>query len=214
MHAATATLPSAHTDRTRRALAAADTGVGRLLGSLHPEIRWEAPVLTVPCAATTDLKLEGRGVVLVPTFFWPGPLVLCDNAEPERPLVLRHPIAHDLAAYRAVWSATAPAEPDGALAALLGATRARTLYAAASPAGTAELARRTRTSPATASHHATVLRTAGLLTTERDGAGVRQALTPMGRALPGDHAHGPACCSAQRHGDQRRGDGDRRAGQQ
>ncbi|MEV6734737.1 MULTISPECIES: winged helix-turn-helix domain-containing protein [unclassified Streptomyces] len=188
--------------------------VGGLLGSLHPEIRWEAPVLTVPCAATTDLKLEGRGVVLVPTFFRPDPLVLCDNAEPERPLVLRYPVAHDLAAYRAVCSAAAPAEPDGALAALLGATRARTLYAAASPAGTAELARRTWTSPATASHHATVLRAAGLLTTERDGTGVRHALTPMGRALLGDHAHGPAGRSAQRHGDQRRGDGDRRAGQQ
>ncbi|WP_051696123.1 ArsR/SmtB family transcription factor [Streptomyces sp. NRRL S-244] len=211
-------LATAHTDRTQRALAAADTGVGGLLGTLHPEIRWDPPVLSVPCALSADLKLEGRGMVLVPTFFWPRPLVLSDNADPERPLVLRYPVARDLAAYQAVWSAAAPAGPDGALAALLGATRARTLHAAASPAGTAELARRTRTSPATASHHATVLRSAGLLTTERDGSGVRHALTPLGRALLHGRAHtgdgAPPYSSAQRHGDERGGDGDRRAGHQ
>ncbi|MGW6836569.1 ArsR/SmtB family transcription factor [Streptomyces sp. NPDC054949] len=51
------------------------------------------------------------------------------------------------------------------------------------PAGTGDLARRTGTSPATASHHATVLRAAGLLSTGRDGNGVRHTLTPLGRAL-------------------------------
>ncbi|MFE6270506.1 winged helix-turn-helix domain-containing protein [Streptomyces goshikiensis] len=184
-------LAAAHADRTRRALAAADTGTGGLLASLHPEIRWDPPVLSVPCAFDTDLEPAGRGLDLVPTFFWPRPLALLDNAEPERPLVLRYPLARDLATYRAVWAAAAPLGPDGALAALLGTTRARTLQAAAAPAGTAELARRTGTSPATASHHASVLRAAGLLTTERDGSGVRHALTPMGRALLQDHALPP-----------------------
>ncbi|MFE2142564.1 winged helix-turn-helix domain-containing protein [Streptomyces sp. NPDC059456] len=218
---------TAHADRTRRALAAADSGVGGLLGTLHPEIGWAAPVLTVPCALTAELRLDGRGMVLVPTFFWPRPLVLSDNADPGRPLVLRYPVARDLATYQAVWGAAAPTGPDGALAALLGDTRARTLHAAQSPAGTAELARRTGTSPATASHHATVLRSAGLLTTERDGAGVRHALTPLGRALVHGHGHGHghagpgsgdggggAVGSAERHGDERRRDGDRRAGHQ
>ncbi|MBB4888040.1 ArsR/SmtB family transcription factor [Streptomyces netropsis] len=176
-------LAAAHTDRTQRALTAADAGVGALLATLHPEIRWASPVLSVPCDTTADVWLEGRGLLLVPTFFWPKPLALLDNAEPERPLVLRYPLARDLATYRSVWAAAAPAGPDGALASLVGTTRARVLQAVATPASTTELARRTHTSPATASHHTTVLRTAGLLTTERDGTGVRHALTPMGRAL-------------------------------
>ncbi|WP_406098273.1 winged helix-turn-helix domain-containing protein [Kitasatospora purpeofusca] len=69
---------------------------------------------------------------------------------------------------------------------MLGTTRARTLRAAADPAGTAELARRTGTPPATASHHTTVLRSAGLLTTERTGPGVGHTLTPLGKALLDD----------------------------
>nr|BEK62894.1 hypothetical protein KPHV_01210 [Kitasatospora purpeofusca] len=92
--------------------------------------------------------------------------------------------------YRAVWSRGAP---DGPLAALLGTTRAHSLRAAADPAGTAELARRTGTSPATASHHATVLRAAGLLITERTRT---RTLTPLGQALvedrTPDHPRPPA----------------------
>ncbi|GAA0594419.1 winged helix-turn-helix domain-containing protein [Streptomyces crystallinus] len=175
-------LGAAHTDRTGRALLAADAGTGELLATLHPEITWSAPLLHVPCDADSDLRLDGRGLLLVPTFFWPKPLVLRDNAVPDRPLVLYYPIARDLAAYQAVWAAAGPT-PDGALPALLGATRARALHAAATPASTTELARRTATSPATASHHAAVLRAAGLLTTERAGSAVRHRLTPLGRAL-------------------------------
>ncbi|MEV6973029.1 winged helix-turn-helix domain-containing protein [Kitasatospora sp. NPDC093806] len=176
-------LAAAHTERTRRALAGVDGGLDGMLGTLHPAVSWDAPVLSVPCPFDLDLRLNGRGLLLVPTFFWPEPLALTDNAGPENPLVLRYPLAADLAGYRAVCAPTASAGPDGALVALLGTTRARTLQAVASPAGTAELARRTGTSPATASHHATILRAAGLLTTERTGPGVRHTLTPLGHAL-------------------------------
>ncbi|MFG2999632.1 winged helix-turn-helix domain-containing protein [Streptomyces sp. NPDC048340] len=188
-------LAAAHADRSRRALVTADSGVDGLLATLHPEVRWASPVLHVPCRTDADLRLSGRGLLLVPTFFWPEPLALLDNADPGRPLVLRYPIALDLADYASVWAAPrassappAPPGPGGALAALLGATRARVLRAVETPASTGELARRTGTSPATASHHATVLRTAGLLTTERDGSGVLHALTPLGRVLLGGAA--------------------------
>ncbi|MFD5432650.1 winged helix-turn-helix domain-containing protein [Kitasatospora sp. NPDC127067] len=176
-------LAAAHTERTARALLAADSGLDGLFGSLHPDIRWESPVLELPCPVDADLRLRGTGIVLAPTFFWPEPMAMTDNRGPEHPPVLHYPLARDLATYRSVWAPVAAAEPGGALVALLGATRARTLRAAADPAGTAELARRTGTSPATASHHATVLRAAGLLTTERTGPGVRHALTPLGEAL-------------------------------
>ncbi|MFF2656230.1 ArsR/SmtB family transcription factor [Kitasatospora sp. NPDC058032] len=183
-------LAAAHTERTLRALATVDAGLDGLLGSLHPEIRWASPVLTVPCPLDADIRLRGSGILLVPTFFWPEPLVMTDNRGPEHPLVLHYPLARDLATYRTVWAAAAE-EPAGALVALLGATRARTLRAAADPAGTAELARRTGTSAATASHHAGVLRAAGLLTTERSGPGVRHTLTPLGQALLDDRPPRP-----------------------
>ncbi|MFF8770805.1 ArsR/SmtB family transcription factor [Kitasatospora sp. NPDC015120] len=183
-------LAAAHTERTVRALATADTGLDGLLGTLHPDIRWAAPVLSVPCPLEADVHLRGTGILLVPTFFWPEPMAMTDNRGPEHPLVLHYPLARDLTTYRAVWAAAAE-EPDGALVALLGTTRARTLRAAADPAGTAELARRTGTSAATASHHTTVLRAAGLLTTERVGPGVRHALTPLGQALLDDRPPTP-----------------------
>ncbi|MFF2951558.1 ArsR/SmtB family transcription factor [Kitasatospora sp. NPDC057965] len=179
-------LAAAHTDRVRRATLAADRGLDGLLDSLHPAIRWRSPVLTLPCPVDADLRLRGAGVMLVPTFFWPEPLALTDNRGLDHPLVLHYPLAPDLTTYRAIWSSAAADGPDGALVALLGTTRARTLRAAADPAGTAELARRTGTSAATASHHAGVLRAAGLLTTERTGPGVRHALTLLGQALLDD----------------------------
>jgi predicted transcriptional regulator len=48
---------------------------------------------------------------------------------------------------------------------------------------TTELAGRLRTSLATASHHATVLRQAGLITNRRNGNAVLHLITPLGRAL-------------------------------
>ncbi|KQX56940.1 hypothetical protein ASE09_25010 [Streptomyces sp. Root66D1] len=176
---------TAHTDRTRRALALADSGVEGLLTGLHPDVRWTTPVLHVPCDVDAELRLAGRGLLPVPTFFWPKPLALADNADPGRPLVLRYPVARDLAGYGQVRAPSAPHRPDGAPSAPCSAAPACCGPPRAS-ASTAEPGRRTGTSPATASHHATVLRTAGPLMSDRDGNGVRHSLTPLGRALLSD----------------------------
>lgn len=173
---------TAHTERVQRALATVGSGVEGLFGTLHPEIDWSAGVLSVPCDLDTDLELAGRGILLVPTFFCPRPLVLVDNADVGRPPILRYPMVRSLADCASV-VAPGTAGTGAGLTALLGTTRARLLRAAQAPAGTTELARRTGTSPATASHHASVLRGAGLLTTCRDGSAVRHSLTPLGRAL-------------------------------
>ncbi|MCX4546343.1 winged helix-turn-helix domain-containing protein [Streptomyces sp. NBC_01565] len=177
-------LATASAERVQRALTTVDAGVEGLLGTLHPDISWSPRVLSVPCDLDTDLELAGRGILLVPTFFCPRPLVLVDNADAGRPPVLRYPLARSLADCASVVAPGTPGSGEG-LTALLGTTRARTLEAAQTPAGTTELARRTGTSPATASHHASVLRAAGLLTTRRDGPAVRHTLTPLGRALLG-----------------------------
>ncbi|MFJ8434894.1 ArsR/SmtB family transcription factor [Kitasatospora sp. NPDC094019] len=181
-------LAAARADRGRRAAVVADQGLDALLAALHPDIRWRSPVLTLPWPVDADVWLRGAGVMLVPTFFRPDPMALIDNRGLDHPLVVHYPLAPDLAPHPGTRSAAVPEGRGGALAALLGTTRARTLRAATDPAGTTELARRTATSAATTSHHTAVLRAAGLLTTERAGPAVRHTLTPLGRALLDDPA--------------------------
>ncbi|MFJ8791547.1 ArsR/SmtB family transcription factor [Streptomyces sp. NPDC102462] len=124
-----------------------------------------------------SLPFEGRGLLLLPSFFcWGAPITLRD-AGPSPVIV--YPIAHDLG-----WS-RADARPDReALRALLGRTRADLLAAIADGGGsTTELARRLVVSPAAVSQHATALRDAGLIVTRRRGQGVHHCATPLGNAL-------------------------------
>ncbi|MER5780525.1 helix-turn-helix domain-containing protein [Streptomyces mobaraensis] len=177
---------AAHADRTHRARVLADHGVERLLADLHPTLRWESPVLHAPCTLDIDLRLGGRGVLLTPTFFLTAPVLRLDSADPDAPLEIRYPIARETAAHLSVLTPPTGNGRPGELAhleALMGRTRARVLAAAATGGSTAELARSAGVSPASASEHATVLRTAGLITTRRTGPSVRHALTPLGRAL-------------------------------
>jgi DNA-binding transcriptional ArsR family regulator len=69
------------------------------------------------------------------------------------------------------------------LASVLGSTRARVLHALTTGHSTTELAHAVSISPASASAHATALRGAGLVTTQRDGQAVRHMLTELGRAI-------------------------------
>ncbi|MFC5721934.1 ArsR/SmtB family transcription factor [Streptomyces gamaensis] len=179
-------------DRTRRIRLAAEHGVEHLLATLNPTVRWEPPVLHVPCMHGTgfhtdyhDVYLNGRGLTLTPSFFWPHPTARADSADPGRPIDLCYPVALELATYQSVLSPGDGGEKDrvGQLTALLGRTRARVLEEAAAGCSTVELARRAGVSPASASEHATVLREAGLVMTRREGPAVRHSLTPLGLAL-------------------------------
>ncbi len=69
------------------------------------------------------------------------------------------------------------------LRALLGPTRARTLAATAAGCTTTEIARWANVSTASASYHASILRNAGLIRTQRRGAAVRHTITALGAAL-------------------------------
>ncbi|MDO3701107.1 winged helix-turn-helix domain-containing protein [Micromonospora sp. C28SCA-DRY-2] len=166
-------------DRTRRARALLDGGVEGLLGSLRPAMRWESGMLEVrDYPDSRELHLDGRGLLLVPSFFCARtPVALLD---PALPPVLVYPVDR-----------LGGLEPGGAgsaagreaLAALLGRTRAAVLEASDDGCTTGEMARRLRISPAAASQHATVLRNAGLLVSQRDRNTVLHTLTPLGRAM-------------------------------
>lgn len=170
----------AEADRARRGRALLSGGVEKLLAELHPRVRWEAPVLQIPVYADQDVHLEGRGLVLVPSFFCRiQPITLMD---PDRPPVLVYPLSPRLG-----WLRPEPGEdgPDDAepIVALLGRTRASVLDAASAGGTTTELALRLRVALPVVSRHTTVLREAGLLATHREGGSVRHHVTALGLAL-------------------------------
>ncbi|GGR66073.1 ArsR/SmtB family transcription factor [Streptomyces roseolus] len=159
-----------------RARLALGVGVDGLLGDLSPTARWRPPVLEVDYVTDRDLHLQGRGLRVIPSYFcWRTPITLVDGALPP---VLVYPLQHG-APSRGEVAATASAP----LAALLGRTRAAVLRGLTAGATTSELARALGVSPATATHHTTVLRNAGLITTRRAHNAVLHTLTPTGAAL-------------------------------
>lgn len=170
-----------HSDRLDRARLLLGEGVDGLLSGLHPSLVWNQPVLELRGHHVRgDLRLDGRGLRLVPSFFCHGAPTLL--ADPALPPVLVYPIVHDQA-----WLDTSAGPhqdaDEAALAALLGPTRAQILKAAALGCTTTELGNHAGISPASASYHASILREAGLITTERAGTAVRHTLTPLGEDL-------------------------------
>jgi DNA-binding transcriptional ArsR family regulator len=200
-------------DRARRTRALLDGGTEGLLSSLRPVMHWDPGLLEleVPDYPTNrELRLEGRGLLLVPSFFCSRtPVALVD---PSLPPVLVYPIdrlggvlangngTEDGSPARNMFLQTGlgrlgmgrPGAPgDGAsaatgreaLSALLGRTRAAVLEAVGGGSSTGEIARRLGISQAAASQHATVLRNAGLVLSQRDRNTVLHTLTPLGQAM-------------------------------
>jgi hypothetical protein len=178
------------TDRIRRSRVLLDGGTEGLLASLRPSMRWDAGVLEVlDYPYRRELRLGGRGLLLVPSFFCsPTPVALLD---PDLPPVLAYPVDRLGGILPASGEhGTATAALDGgvaddreALAALLGRTRAGVLAAVDGGCTTGEVARRLQISPAAASQHTTVLRNAGLIVSQRERNTVLHTLTPLGRAI-------------------------------
>ena len=148
-------------------------GVEQMLAELGPQMRWQPPVLQVHYpVAERDLRLAGRGLVLVPSYFcWGGPISLAD---PLLPPVLVYPLCPEV---------PGPGPAAASLATLLGRTRAQVLRATSAGATTGELARIAGVSASAASQHTTVLRDAGLIISARHAATVLHTLTPLGASL-------------------------------
>ncbi|MEU0406843.1 helix-turn-helix domain-containing protein [Streptomyces griseorubiginosus] len=151
-----------------------DGGLEGLFAALAPTVRWQPPVLHVDYVEDRDLLLAGRGLRLVPSYFcWQRPIALADDTLQP---VLVYPVQHPL-------PSTSERLPEASLASLLGRTRAAALRMLALGATTSELACALGVSAATATHHTTVLRDAGLVLSRRVGNTVLHTLTPLGAAL-------------------------------
>jgi DNA-binding transcriptional ArsR family regulator len=168
-----------HAEHVARARTLADGGPDRLLASLQGRwIRWRPPVLNVLVPADTDIRLNGRGIVLVPSVF-SGVLPCLHNNlnDHSAPPWLMLPAADE----RIRWDNPRPR--GAALAALVGRNRAAVLRIVADGCTTTELADRVGISLAAASQHASVLRDAGLIASRRQGSAVLHVLTPLGAEL-------------------------------
>ncbi|MFC4852894.1 ArsR/SmtB family transcription factor [Actinophytocola glycyrrhizae] len=165
---------------SRRAELAVSGGVGHMLDTLHPGARWDGSVLEVPYPVEQDLRLGGRGLTLVPSFFcWQHPITLVD---PDHRPTLVYPVERSLD-----WAIGEPQSRPRpqSLGALLGRTRAAVLLTIAERPhlNTTQLARILDTSPASASQHATVLREAGLVNTHRHNGSAIHTLSSRGATL-------------------------------
>ncbi|GHF69035.1 transcriptional regulator [Streptomyces griseus] len=180
-------------DLTVRARAVLSGGTEALLQSLRPVLRWRPPVLEADYPVDQDLRLDGRGLLLQPSFFCVRtPITLaCEELTP----VIVYPVEHSLgwAADRDTSCGADGTEgPDGrggGLGALMGCTRAAVLEDVVNGRTTGDLARRLGISPAAVSQHTAVLRGSGLLLSVRRGRHVLHTVTPKGLALL-DHPHG------------------------
>ncbi|MFI0356084.1 DUF5937 family protein [Actinomadura sp. 9N407] len=147
------------------------------LADLNARVRWrDRGVEILRTHGRETVAVGGRGLLLIPSvFLWPR---VAAHTEDPWPYTLIYP-ARGVAA---LWEDTARPEP-GALAGLLGRTRARVLLALEDPAGTTQLARALGIAPGAAGDHLTVLRRAGLLERARSGRRVLYRRTPLGDAL-------------------------------
>lgn len=160
-------------DLTQRRQLLATCGVEGLLIGFGPAVRWTGSVMEIADYRTDrDLHLDGRGITFIPSYFKTAgrPIGLAD---PDLPPVLVYPIER----------LAGPAGRPGALAELIGRTRASVLDAAAQGGTTGEVARRLGISAASASQHMSVLREAGLVLSVREGNRVRHLPTALGRAF-------------------------------
>lgn len=163
------------TDSAHRAQAYLRHGPEAALFQLAPFATWKRPVLSFGYPVERDLHLAGRGLVLIPSYFClHHPVALAD---PSLRPTLVYPIA------TATRLLTIENRRGDRLSAVLGHTRSAILRATIDPRTTSALARRIGVTAATVSHHTTVLRESGLITTYRDGSSATHTITPLGLAL-------------------------------
>jgi DNA-binding transcriptional ArsR family regulator len=168
-------------DVAQRLISLLQGGISCVLDQLHPDLRWRQGCIERIDRASTDIRLDGRGLLLVPCVSWTGRPLFALQPSGARP----HALVYAARPAAGLLPGHGPGSPitRARLARLLGKNRAEALQALSEPCGTGELARRLGISAASASEHTRALRDARLITTRRDGRGVWHALTRLGAQL-------------------------------
>ncbi|MFB7933327.1 ArsR/SmtB family transcription factor [Streptomyces sp. NPDC056039] len=172
-------------EREARGRAVLSGGVESLLNELHPSISWHAPLLRV------DNDQEGRradplgeGLVIAPSLFAPGPLVLDAETGGQGVPVLVYNVTPTTDSAAGLWQQQEE-DRTAALSDLLGHTRANVLQTLRSPVSISEISRRLDLSHPSVSRHLGVLRRSGMVAAERRNNLTLHRLTHLGEAVLG-----------------------------
>jgi DNA-binding transcriptional ArsR family regulator len=175
---------------SQRAWQLSTRGAEATLNTLHPTIRWRDGILEVDAPVTAEVELAGRGLRLIPSAVWTRPVLALGWEQPS----LTYPVTTGTDELNAQGIPV-----SDRLGGLVGSTRSRVLRRLATGDHTTSgLASGVGISVASASRHAAVLRSSGLVTTRRVGREVRHGLTDLGHQLvatpyPGTGARRPMC---------------------
>jgi DNA-binding transcriptional ArsR family regulator len=168
-------------DRASRARTMLEQGVEGLLNTLHPRLRWNSPTLSLLDSRDGEVHLDGRGLVLAPSFFLRKPALAFGLTTSDGAAILIYPVALDTDGSADIWTAV---DAERALGKLLGRTRALILMMIASGTSTTgNIARQVGTSAAAVSQHLNVLRDARMITTHRHATGANHSITVRGLDL-------------------------------
>lgn len=163
-----------------RAREMAQHGLGRMLSGLDSNVHFTDNVLSIHLKSKIDYTraTTGVGLTLVPTLFtrWAS----IPTAADEPPM-----IHYGVRGLGTLWQVDRPTVP-GAIAALIGQTRAGLLVRLAVPASSTELATRLGVSAPAVNQHLRALQAAGLLTSARYGRAVLYRRSALGDALLGE----------------------------
>jgi biotin operon repressor len=171
---------AAESEITYRARAATEHGPRALVDGLHELLTWDGEALQIgtPAEVVDGCSMDGQPLHLMPSGF-SGPKVWTLAEAPVGRALFYPPRG-----YGALWDKPGR-EPGAALSALLGPTRAAVLTLLEVPHSTGEVASELGLAAATASHHLTTLRDAGLIAGARDGRRLRYLRTGLGEQLGG-----------------------------
>jgi DNA-binding transcriptional ArsR family regulator len=165
-------------DIVHRAGLLSRAGWAAAIDGLDRRLRWRDDAIEIDWRSRNNqtVDLGGAGLLLVPSvFIWPN---VAAYSDPPWPRALIYPAR----GIGGLWEA-APAADPGALADLIGRSRARLLTALASPASTTQLARSLGLAPGAVGDHLAVLLRAGLVHRARSGRSVLYQRTPLGDTL-------------------------------
>ncbi|MGW6499806.1 DUF5937 family protein [Nonomuraea angiospora] len=165
-------------DVLRRSRQLAQGGARELFAALDPAVVWTGERLLIDRPWCEAGGLHGDGLVLVPSAFW-GPAAVAVMTAPYQSMLV-----YPVLGVGTLWEQGPPPAP-GALAALIGRSRAQILLALAEPATTSALATRMALTPGAVSQHLGVLSGGGLTVGMRVGKQVVYRRTPTGDTLAG-----------------------------
>ena len=163
------------------------SGLAGMFAGLAPSVSFDGRTVSLALRdpRTRTVDVDGAGLTLIPSLFTHR--VSSPVTDDDRPSVI-----YPVRGAATLWDPAA-VRGSGALADLLGATRAGLLDALHEPASSSELATRYGVSPSAVNQHLRVMHDAGLLTRARHGRSVLYRTSELGEQLSGrgDLSAGP-----------------------